>query len=149
MIKCLLLLTAIVASWAGGLRAEMLCGRGPSTPLDHPCAAAPKAAISAAVLKYRDEWMRLLGVGKVELATSKSGSDEIWVHVDLHFEESGRSQIPASLDGVPVVILPGFPPGPEIGDFVSQSRSGSPEADEAADRLNQAKREASEKSYSL
>ena len=72
----------------------------------------PRVAASPAILKYGHEWSRLVGVGDVEVVAAKNGSKELWVHVNRYFEESNRRQIPASGDGVPVVILPGFPPGP-------------------------------------
>src|SRR5208282_3277427 len=83
MIKALLLLTAAIVLGAGAPRAEMWCGPGLLTPLDHPCTAAPKAAVSAAVRKYRSEWIDLIkAVWRVESATPKNGSEEILVYVD-------------------------------------------------------------------
>src|SRR5208282_4593617 len=75
----------------------------------------PRVAASQGILKRVHAWRGLVGVGDVELVAAKNGSKELWVHVNQYFEESNRNQIPASVDGVAVVILPGFPPGPEAG----------------------------------
>lgn len=151
--KRLLLLTAMVVLWTGGSRAEMWCGRSPSAPLDHPCDAAAKTALSAAVLRYRNEWMALGGIREVELITSQNGGDEILVRVDLHFADPPRSQIPASVDSVPVVILPGAPPGPETAPVWGEGSSpGAPETAEEDQVRRQSElkeREAAEKAYSL
>ncbi|MGC1343910.1 MAG: hypothetical protein WA854_16375, partial [Candidatus Binataceae bacterium] len=151
--KRLLLLTAMVVLWTGGSRAEMWCGRSPSAPLDHPCDAAAKTALSAAVLRYRNEWMALGGIREVELITSQNGGDEILVRVDLHFADPPRSQIPASVDSVPVVILPGAPPGPETAPVWGEgSGPGAPETAEEDQVRRQSElkeREAAEKAYSL
>lgn len=153
MKKRLLLLMAMMVLWTGGSRAEMWCGRNRSAPLDHPCGAVPKTALSAAVLKYRSEWMKLGGIGKVELVPSHNGSDEILIHVDPHFADPPRSQIPAAVDGVPVVILPGFPTGPEAAPLWGEGSSpGAPETAEEDEARRQSKlkeREAAEKAYSL
>jgi|SRR5208282_4417208 len=152
MIKALLLLTAAIVLGAGALRAEMWCGRGSLTPLEHPCESAPKAAVSAAVRKYRNEWIDLIkAVWRVESAAPKNGSEEILVYVDptLGLTESTRSQIPASIEGIPVVLLPDRMPsgGMNIAGHYS-SYPASPEADEAGNRSNR-EREASEKAYRL
>ncbi|MGO9606885.1 MAG: hypothetical protein ACLQAT_26425 [Candidatus Binataceae bacterium] len=119
----------------------------------------PRVAASPAILKRGHEWRSLVGVGDVELVAAKNGSKELWVHVNRYFEESCRSQIPPSVDGVPVVILPGFPPGPEadaFGEGCSSTVAKTPEdcrrliqeEHEAAEKA-QAKREADEKVYSV
>jgi len=138
MIKALLLLTAAIALGAGTPRAEMWCGRGPLTTLDHPCTSGD------------------LGVWKVESVTSKNGNAEILVYVDpaLGFAESTRRQIPTSVAGVPVVIFPDrLGTGGQIG---SRYYSTVDEAIKRSDREKRvaaekalADREASEKAYRL
>lgn len=153
MRRRVLLLSAIGALWAGGLRAEIWCSSGSLTVLNHPCGAVSKAAASATVVKYAGEWMNLPGVRRVESVTSKRGGEEIWVYVDEDFSKSDRSKIPASVGGVPVAIFPDFSPIPELGSpFGALSNSRGPEAlnpsilqeREAAEKALEEKRNAAE-----
>ena len=144
---------ATIVLGADALRAEMWCGQGPLTPLDHRCESAPKAVVSAAVRKVRNEWSDLTkAVWKVESVTPKNGGEEILVYIDptLGFAESTRSQMPASIEGIPVVILPDRMPsgGVNIGAHYRSYRSAGNEADDAGNRSNR-EREASEKAYWL
>src|SRR5208282_292632 len=146
MMKVLLLLMTTVMLWAGGLRAEMWCGQGAQAALDHPCGSPTKRTAAAAAAKYNSEWTNLVGVDKVEQASSKYGGEEIRVHVDLHFESSSRTGIPASLDGIPVVIFPGFPAGPDLGNPFGSLANTEKARSEQAERE---KSEAAEKAYRL
>jgi hypothetical protein len=98
---------AVVLLCATRLRAEIWCGQSRLAPLDHPCAPAPRVAVSRAVLKYRNDWMALKGVLSVDSAESEEGDGEIWVRVAPDFTNPNESLIPASAGGIPVVILPG------------------------------------------
>jgi hypothetical protein len=114
--KPLLLLTAVLLS-AASLHAEIWCGQGPSTLLDHPCVPPSEAAVSRVVLKYRNAWIALTGVSSVELAKSQNG-EEIRVRVGPDFANPNRGRIPPSADGIPVVILPA---SAATGDFIVRS----------------------------
>ena len=93
-------------------RAEVWCGDGPGTELSHPCTDADESpAVNAAVAKYEERWMKLDGVYSVE-----AGEDyhdripNIEVHVETDSVASAKEKIPSSVDGIPVVIVPGKMP---------------------------------------
>lgn len=110
-----MLLALIGIFWTGGLRAEMWCGRGPSTTLDHPCAAVSERAFVAAAAKYSGEWMNLSTVQKVVPSTTKGGGEEISVYVDENFSRPDRSKIRDCVEGIPVVIFPDYSPILKLG----------------------------------
>ncbi len=89
-------------------RAEMWCGDGPGTKLSHPCTDDDDdPAVSAAIDKYQEQWMNLPGVSLVDHNdTYHNRAQSIVVDVDAAFVESVKKQIPASVDGIPVVIVP-------------------------------------------
>jgi hypothetical protein len=148
MINRLVPLIAVVVLWAGSLRAEVWCGQGPLTPLDHPCPPAPEGALSRAVTERRNMWTALDGVSSVESKKSESGNEVIWVRVGPNFAKSSMSQISPSAEGVPVVILPS---STQVGEFavgVLSSGSGSHPADATSLRSSLATRANSKEVYS-
>ncbi|MFZ0659487.1 MAG: hypothetical protein WAM05_12250 [Candidatus Binataceae bacterium] len=156
MRRRLLLLALIGIFWTGALRAEMWCGRGPSTTLDHPCSAVSARAFVAAAAKYSGEWMNLPAVQRVMPTTTKSGGEEIWVYVDKDFGRPDRSKIRDCVEGIPVVIFPddsssyftffgSFPISPGTG---AHNQSITPEqeaAEKTLEKQRQAAQDASEK----
>ena len=93
-------------------RAEMWCGDGPGTALSHQCADADDSpAVNAAVAKYQERWMRLDGVWSVEAVDDYHNRvPNIEVHVEPASLASAKKQIPSSVGGIPVVLVPGEMP---------------------------------------
>ncbi|HVA79070.1 MAG TPA: hypothetical protein VNF27_14300 [Candidatus Binataceae bacterium] len=151
MRRKLSLLVLIGIFWTGALRAEMWCGPGPSTPLDHPCGAVSERAASTAATKYSSEWLNLSTVRRVEPTTKKNGGEEIWVYVDEYFSRSERSKIPDCVEGIPVVIFPDYSPitFTYFGSLSNSAGSGArnqsitPEQ-EAAEKTLEKKRQAAQ-----
>lgn len=102
----LVLIALVLASQQS--RAEMWCGDGPGTALSHACTDDDDdPAVSAAIDKYQEQWMNLPGVSLVDHNdTYHNRAQSIVVDVDAAFAESVKKQIPASVDGIPVVIVP-------------------------------------------
>lgn len=157
MRRRLSLLALIGIFWTGALQAEMWCGRGPSTPLDHPCGAVLERA-SGAAAKCSREWLELSPVRRVLPTTTKNGGEEIWVYVDEYFSRSERSKIRDSVEGIPVVIFPDYSPsyftshsslGQDFGSLPNSAGSGAhnqsitPEQ-EAAEATLEKKRQAAQ-----
>lgn len=155
MRRRLSLLALIGIFWTGALRAEMWCGRGPSTTLDHPCSAVSARAFVAAAAKYSGEWMNLPAVQRVMPTTTKSGGEEIWVYVDKDFGRPDRSKIRDCVEGIPIVIFPDYSPilelGTPFGALSNSAGSGAhvqsitPEQEAALEKKRQAAQDASEK----
>ncbi len=93
-------------------RAEMWCGDGPGTELSHPCTDADEnPAVDAALAKYQDRWIDIEGVYSVEAGDDyHDGVPDIEVHVETASVDSAKKLIPTSVDGIPVVIVPGKMP---------------------------------------
>lgn len=89
-------------------RAELWCGDGPGTALSHPCTDDDdNPAVSAAIDKYRDQWMELDGVSDVdESDTYHNRVPSIAVYVDSAAADSVKKELPASVDGIQIVIVP-------------------------------------------
>jgi hypothetical protein len=104
----ILLFPIILVLIARQSRAEMWCGDGPGTKLSHPCTDDDdNPAVSAAIEKYRDHWMAVDGVCDViENDTYHNHAQSIVVDVDTASVDSVKKQIPASVEGIPVVIVP-------------------------------------------
>lgn len=103
-----ILFPTILIFAAGQSRAEMWCGNGPGTVLSHPCTDDDvDPAVSAAIDKYQDHWTNLDGVSKVDDSDKYHNRvPSIEVDVDPGSVDSVRKQIPASVDGIPVAIVP-------------------------------------------
>jgi hypothetical protein len=104
----ILFFAMILVSLARQARAEMWCGDGPGTKLSHPCTDDDDdPAVSAAIDKYQEQWMNLPGVSLVDHNdTYHNRAQSIVVDVDGAFVDSVKKQIPASVDGIPVMIVP-------------------------------------------
>jgi len=104
----ILLFLMILAFASRQSRAEMWCGDGPGTALSHPCTDDDDdPAVSAAIDKYQEQWMDLPGVSLVDHNdTYHNRAQSIVVDVDAAFVDSVKKQLPASVDGIPVVIVP-------------------------------------------
>lgn len=127
----ILLFPIILLLAAQQSRADMWCGDGPGTKLSHPCMDDDdNPAVSAAIEKYRDQWMELDGVYEVDDSdTYHNRVPGIAVHVDSASVDSVRKQIPASVDGIPIVIVPGKMPeaGGAVGFFSDNATHPDPE----------------------
>jgi hypothetical protein len=114
-----LLLPFVLLLIARQSRAETWCGDGPGTELSHPCTDADEnPVVNAAVAKYRDRWIQIEGVYDVDAGDDyHDGVPDIEVHVETASVASAKKQIPSSVGGIPVVIVPGKMP--EAGVAVS------------------------------
>jgi len=109
------LLPVILVLAARQSHAEAWCGDGPGTALTHSCTDADddgSTAVDDAIAKYQDRWMRLKGVWSVDEDDNgyHNRVPNIEVHVGSASVASVRKQIPSSVDGIPVVIVPGEKP---------------------------------------
>jgi hypothetical protein len=127
-------------------RAEMWCGDGPGTELSHPCTDADEnPAVNATVAKYQERWIQIRGVYSVEAGDDYHNRvPNIEVHVETESAASAKKQIPSSVGGIPVVIVPGkMPEGlPAVG-----SLSFSNDPAESSRRARQREREEARKKY--
>ncbi len=150
----ILLLPTILLLAAQQSRADMWCGDGPGTRLSHPCTDDDDdPAVSAVIEKYQDQWIKLDGVYEVDDGdTYHNRVPSIAVHVDPAFAsvDSVRKRIPASADGIPVVVVPGKTPeaGGAVGHFSYNATQPDPE--EVARRARKQDEQArAQKSYNL
>ena len=114
----LILVVGIVAE----ARAELWCGRGPGTPLDHPCSAEDTEedpAVAAAVASHTNEWMMVQGVWQVSAGTIQTGTTfEIRVYVEPSGFVLARQRIPSQVDDIPVrLIAKKIPTGAGLTSF--------------------------------
>src|SRR5215471_14158164 len=110
-IAVFLVLVALIASQPS--LAEMWCGNGPRTELSHPCAEADQNYdVAAAIEKVRDGWVQLKGIYFIDDDNPYHNRPvNIVVHVDSDASPSSiRGQLPAEVDGIPVVVVSGQPP---------------------------------------
>ena len=152
------LLPVVLVMGARQSRAEEWCGDGPGTALSHPCTDVDdySPAVDDAVAKYQDRWMRLQGVYSVDLGdTYHNRVPTILVHVDSASVAEVRKEIPSSVDGIPVEIVPGkMPMGlPSvaylpIGPAENARRSSHPKRDASCVRREEDHKKA-EDSYTL
>jgi hypothetical protein len=107
-----LLLPVILLFAARQSRAEMWCGNGPGTALSHPCTDDDEnPVVSAAIAKYQDRWIHLEGVWNIrEGDPYHHRVADIEVDAEPASVASVRKQIPPSVDGIPVVIVPSKTP---------------------------------------
>ena len=108
--------------------AELWCGRGPGTPLDHPCSdedTEEDPAVAATVASHTNEWMMVPGVWRVSAGTIQTGSPlEIRVYVEPSGIAAARQQIPSEVDEIPVRLVAKKIPtgaGPRSFSKVSES----------------------------
>jgi hypothetical protein len=104
-------LTLVVAFYflalAGSAEAEMWCGYGPGTALDHPC-QDDNASVDAVLAQYKSEWSAIPGVNGIGSGINQCGYfEEIDVFVKAPSDlPSVRAQIPESIGGVRVTVSP-------------------------------------------
>ena len=127
----ILLFPIILVLAAPQSRADMWCSDGPGTKLSHPCTDDDdNPAVSAAIEKYQDQWMDLDGVYQVDDSDIYHNRiPSILVHVDSPSVDRVRKQIPSSVDGIPVVVVPGKMPeaGGAVGFFSYNATQPDPE----------------------
>lgn len=106
----------VIAGMMASLRfsaAEMWCGNGLGTPLNHPCTDADDVdnpAIEAVIKKYQNAWILVDGVLKTEEAeTYNSRPVEIQVSCEPASMRTARKKIPSSVNGFPIVFVRGEP----------------------------------------
>jgi hypothetical protein len=99
----------IVVAMSAEARAELWCGRGPGTPLDHPCSdedTEEDPAVAAAVASHTNEWMMVHGVWEVSAGTMQTGNPlEITVYVEPSQLATASQQIPSEVDDIPVRLV--------------------------------------------
>ncbi|MFZ1887866.1 MAG: hypothetical protein WAU33_07535 [Candidatus Binataceae bacterium] len=111
-INPILFLTVVVflCFSAGQSYAAIWCGHGPGSALDHPCTASDvpnDSAASGVVAKHETQWWKIKGVWEMGYSTSAAGGGtEIQISADPPWAACVRSQIPASVDSIPVVAIP-------------------------------------------
>lgn len=101
---------SIVLSLGSQVRAELWCGNGRGTPLDHPCTdqdTEPDPAVAALAAKYSEQWMAVQGVWEVNPGTNQTGTPmEIRVYVEPLQLAAARDRIPSEVENVPVTFVP-------------------------------------------
>ncbi len=128
----------------------MWCGDGPGTELSHPCTDADEnPAVNAAVAKYQERWTQLEGVYSVDAGDDYHNRvPNIEVHVETASVASAKKQIPSSVDGIPVAIVPGeMPHGLPASDYLSFSNDPAEKARRTRERERQKAREKYEPAY--
>jgi len=99
----------IVVAFRVEARAELWCGRGPGTPLDHPCSdqdTDEDPAVAAAVASHANEWMTVRGVWQVSAGTVQTGTPlQIRVYVEPSRRATAKQQIPSEVDDIPVRLV--------------------------------------------
>ena len=123
----------IVLSLGGPVRAELWCGSGRGTPLDHPCTeqdTEQDPAVAAVVARYSEQWMAVQGVWQVSAGTNQTGTTmEIRVYVEPQQLVAARDRIPPEVEDVPVTFVPkAAPRGTGFGNFLQISNSNDPGA---------------------
>ena len=120
------------------------------TELSHPCTDADEnPAVNAAVAKYQERWTQLEGVYSVDAGDDYHNRvPNIEVHVEPASVASAKKQIPSSVDGVPVAIVPGeMPHGLPASDYLSFSNDPAEKARRTRERERQKAREKFEPAY--
>jgi hypothetical protein len=130
MSNALALLAALllVAGVSVEAHAELWCGYGPGTPLDHPCSAEDTEedpAVAAAVASHTNVWMMVHGIWQVSAGTIQTGNPfEIRVYVEPSGFVAARQQIPSEIDDIPVrLIAKKIPIGAGLTSFSKVSQS--------------------------
>lgn len=127
----------MVGAISAQARAELWCGRGPGTPLDHPCSAEDTEedpAVAAAVASHTNEWMTVQGVWQVSAGTIQTGNPlEIRVYVEPSQLATAKQQIPSEIDEIPVhLVAKKIPTGGRLTSFSKVNQSDPPPYDPAA-----------------
>jgi len=112
------------------VRAELWCGNGRGTPLDHPCTdqdTEEDPAVAAIAAKYSDQWMAIHGVWLVSAGTNQTGTPmEIRVYVEPMQISQAKDQIPSEVEGIPVAFIPkAAPKGSGSRSFLEIGKSGA------------------------
>ena len=87
---------------AGSVKAEIWCGYGSGTALDHPC-QDDNSSIDAVLDEYKGEWAAISGVDEIGTVINQSGYfEEIDIIVTAPSEiQSIREKISESVQAVP------------------------------------------------
>jgi hypothetical protein len=140
-----LVATLLLGAMSVGARAELWCGNGPGTPLDHPCSSEDTEedpAVSAAVASHTNDWMMVHGVWQVSAGTIQTGNPlEIRVYVEPPQIAAAKQQIPSEVDDIPVrLVAKKMPVGAGLTSFSKVSQSDpAPYDPTAAERQASAK----------
>jgi len=108
--------------------AELWCGDGPGTPLDHPCSerdTEEDPTVAAAVASHTNEWMTVQGVWQVSAGTAQTGTQlEIRVYVEPSRISTARQQIPSEVDDISVrLVAKKIPTSGRLTSFPKDSQS--------------------------
>lgn len=109
MRKAPIIITFVLALVAQ-VHAELWCGNGRGTPLDHPCTdhdTEPDPAVAAIAARYSEQWMAVHGVWEVNPGTNQTGTPmEIRVYVEPLQMPAARDRIPSEVEDIPVTFVP-------------------------------------------
>jgi len=142
MVRKALIMAAIAIALTMGApaRAELWCGNGRGTPLDHPCTeqdTEQDPAVAATVDKYSEQWRAVHGVWQVSAGTNQTGTTmEIRVYVEPQQLAAAKDRIPSEVDGIPVAFVPKTIPRGTGGSFIQLSKTNTydPEAAERQEK---------------
>lgn len=101
----------LVFLWAGQVNAEMWCGYGPDSPTpDHSCSEdIDRLARAAANFKAERQWEKIPGVMGIGWGINTHHGFYVAIQVSVNpplMIPSVAAQIPASVDGVPILVVP-------------------------------------------
>jgi len=118
-------------------RAELWCGSGPGTPLDHPCSdqdTEEDPVVAASVASHASVWMMQPGVWQISAGTIQTGNPlEIRVYVEPSQVAAAKQQIPSEVDDIPVrLVLKKIPTRAGLTSFSKVSQSDPPSYDPTA-----------------
>ena len=104
------IIIAFVLALVAQVHAELWCGNGRGTPLDHPCTdhdTEPDPAVAAIAARYSEQWMAVHGVWEVNPGTNQTGTPmEIRVYVEPLQMPAARDRIPSEVEDIPVTFVP-------------------------------------------
>jgi hypothetical protein len=129
----------IVVAMTLEARAELWCGRGPGTPLDHPCSdqdTEEDPTVAAAVASHRNEWMTVQGVWQVSAGTIQTGTPlEIRVYVEPSQIATAKQQVASEVDDIPVrLVAKKNPTGGRLKSLPKDGQDPAPYDPGAAER---------------
>jgi hypothetical protein len=136
-------IVALLLILGNSAHAELWCGHGPGTPLDHPCSdwdTEADPAVTAAIDDNFNEWTSVPGVWQVQPGTELSGDPhEIRIYVEPRRFASAKRRLPSQAGSIPIVVIrKAIPTGVGDGSFVGFLDDGDPRDPELAESQDKA-----------